>query len=409
MTRTKLIAPLTGAAALLAGAAALAQGAPVAQGDANVPAFEPAFPEQTRAPAAVSGVTFAVETLADGLVHPWGLAVTPDGDYLVTERPGRLRVIAGGALRPEPVAGLPEVFAQDQGGLLDVALGPDFANDRAIYWTYSKPMGDGMSATAAARGTLSADMSQVTDVEDVFVQSPPSPSPMHYGSRLAFDEGGHVFVTTGEHFTMEERVKAQDLGATYGKIIRVTLDGSAPPDNPFLMEEGAVETIWTYGHRNIQGAALHPETGHLWAIEHGPQGGDELNKIDPGANYGWPVISYGETYEGNPVGSGETSAPGMTQPRYYWDPVIAPGDMVFYQGGMFADWQGDVLIAALSPAAIVRLDMDGDTVTGEERLLTDQGRIRDVDVAPDGALLALTDKEDGALLRLTPQDAALTD
>jgi aldose sugar dehydrogenase len=390
---------------LLSGApAALAQEEqPVEQGPKNVPEFEPAFEEQTRAPAMDSGVTLAVEEIAGGLAHPWGIAVTPPGDYLVTERPGRLRVVHADGRVSAPVAGLPEVLAEEQGGLLDVAVDPDFGENRLIYWTYSKPMADGTSATAAARGRLAEDYSEVTEVEDIFVQEPPSPSPMHYGSRLVFDGEGNVFITTGEHFTPAERVNAQDLGTTYGKVIRVARDGAVPADNPFAGRDGAIGTIWSYGHRNIQAAAIRPGTGNLWIVEHGPQGGDELNRIEPGANYGWPEVSYGENYDGTPVGSGEARhAPDFEEPRYYWDPVIAPSGMAFYQGEMFPGWQGDVLIGSLTPGAIVRLELSGQTVLGEERLLTDRGRIRDLEVAPDGALLALVDAEDGALLRLTP-------
>ncbi len=394
------------ATALIIAPVACAQIAmPVAQGLKNVPEFEPAFPEQTRAPAMESGVTFAVETIADGLVHPWGIAVLPEGGYLVTERSGQLRVISADGEVSDPVAGVPEVLAEEQGGLLDVALGPDFAEDRMVYLTYSKPLGDGMSATAAARGKLSEDMSELTDVEDIFVQEPPSPSPMHYGSRIVFDGEGHAFVTTGEHFTMDQRVYAQDLDKTYGKVVRLNLDGSVPDDNPFVGQEGAIDSIWSYGHRNIQGAAMRPSTGELWTIEHGPQGGDELNKPEAGENYGWPVVSYGETYGGEPVGSGEPRQEGMVEPRYYWDPVIAPGGMLFYEGEMFPDWQGDVLTASLVRGQLVRLELDGDTVVGEERFFDEDspGRIRDVAEASDGALLIVTDEDNGALLRLTPQ------
>jgi glucose/arabinose dehydrogenase len=392
------------AATLLAGAAC-AQSAsqpagPVPQGPPNVPAFNPAFPEQTRAPAMRSGFELAAETVAGPFEHPWGVALLPDGGYLVTERPGRLRVVAPDGTISAPVSGLPEVVAKGQGGLLDIAVSPTFAEDRILYWTYAKPMGGGQSATAAARGRLAEDGAAVTDVQDVFVQEPPSPTTNHYGSRVVPDGQGHLFVTTGEHFSLSERQLAQDLSTTYGKIVRVALDGAPPPDNPFAGEPGAVPTIWSYGHRNIQAAALDPD-GRLWAIEHGPKGGDELNLIEPGRNYGWPVIAYGENYDGSPVGEGVTTREGMEQPRYYWDPVIAPSGMAFYDGAMFPEWRGDILTGSLRPGALVRLRLDGDTVVGEERLLTGAGRIRDVAVAPDGAVLVLTDAADGALLRLT--------
>lgn len=393
---------------LLAGAVLLAPpllAGPVEQGPPNVPAFHPAFPEQTRAPEAVSGVALQVERLAEGLAHPWGIAILPDGGFLITERPGRLRVFAGGALREAPVAGVPAVLNEGQGGLLDVALDPDFAANRLVYLTYAKPLGEGMSATAVARGRLAEDAAALTDLGDILVQEPPSPVAMQYGARIVFDGTGHAFVTLGEHSRPDQRAKAQDPATTYGKVVRIGLDGSAPADNPFAGVDGALAAIWSLGHRNPQGAAIRPGTGELWAVEHGPRGGDELNLIEPGKNYGWPVVSYGENYDGTPVGDGITSADGMTGPRYYWDPVIAPGAMTFYEGAMFPAWDGDVLVAAMKPGALVRLRLDGDTVTGEERLLKDQGRIRDVAVAPDGAILVLTDAEDGALLRLTPAGA----
>lgn len=393
-------ARLAATAFALLAAPALADRVP--QGPRNVPDFQPAFPEQTRAPEARSGVELAVETVADGLVHPWGLAVLPEGGFLVTERPGRLRHVAPDGTLSEPIAGVPEVLAQKQGGLLDVALSPDFATDRLVYLTYAKPMPGGLSATAAARGTLSPDSTTLEDVSDIFVQDPPSPTPMHYGSRLVFDGKGHVFITTGEHSAPAERVFAQDLGKTYGKVVRVGLDGTVPDDNPFAGTEGALPTIWSYGHRNIQAAALDPE-GRLWIVEHGPKGGDELNLVEPGDNYGWPVISYGENYDSTPVGSGRAAEEGMEQPVYYWDPVIAPSGLVFYDGGLFPDCQGDALIGAMRPPGLMRLEIDGDRVTGEERLLPDQGRIRDVALAADGAILVITDANDGALLRLTPQ------
>ncbi len=398
----RFFAGLAAATALMTGAAACAQpAAPVTQGAPNVPEFHPAFPEQTRAPAMRSDVELSVETIATGLEHPWGVALLPDGGYLVTERPGRLRVVAPDGTLSPPVAGLPEVLAKGQGGLLDIALSPTFAEDRIIYWTYAKPMADGTSATAAARGRLAEDGAAVTDVQDVFVQHPPSPTTNHYGSRVVPDGAGHLFVTTGEHQTQRERQFAQDLDKTYGKVVRVNLDGTPPADNPFAGRIDAIPAIWSLGHRNIQGAALDADR-QLWIIEHGPKGGDELNRIEPGLNYGWPVIGYGENYDGSPVGEGITAREGLEQPRYYWDPVIAPGGMAFYDGAMFPTWRGDLLVGAMNPGALVRLRLDGDTVTGEERLLTNAGRIRDVAVAPDGAILVLIDADDGALLRLTP-------
>ena len=362
--------------------------------------FEPAFPEQFRAPLVNSGIELERSLVAGGLVHPWGIAILPeDGGYLVTERAGRLRHIADDGTVSDPLSGLPEIVSQEQGGLLDIALGPDFADDRMIYFTYSKPVGAGLTATAAARGTLSEDMSGISGVEDIFVQEPGSTAPMHYGSRILFDDAGHAFVTTGEHFTQETRVFAQDLDKTYGKVVRVNLDGSVPEDNPFVGQENAIGSIWSLGHRNIQGAFLHD--GQLWTIEHGPKGGDELNLTKAGKNYGWPVISYGKQYDDKPVGSGESKMEGMEQPVYFWDPVIAPAGMLVYEGEAIPEWEGSILVSSLYPGGLVRLGFDGERVTEEERLLRDVGRVRDVAQKDDGSLLIVTDEENGSLLHLT--------
>lgn len=381
---------LTLALTLMA-ASACAQG--VEQGSKNAPQFSPAWATQTRAPAQDSGVQMQVEVLADGLDTPWGMAVLPDGPILVTERSGALRLVQDGRAGP-PISGVPQVLAQRQGGLLDVALAQDFATSRVIYLTYAKPMGGGMSATAAARAVLSADNTALTEVRDVFVQDPPSPNAMHFGARIV-PQGDVLFITTGEHFSNRERQFAQDVDKTYGKVVRVNLNGGAADGNPFDNE------VWTLGHRNVQGAAIRPADGTLWTLEHGPAGGDELNMITRGANYGWPVVSYGVNYSGAPVGSGQARADGFTEPQYYWDPVIAPGGFAFYQGTMFDGWQGDVLAASLNPGGLVRLVLDGDRVVGEERFFAGEIRMRDVEIAPDGAILIL-DNTDGQLLRLTP-------
>lgn len=276
------------------------------EGERNAPALTPAAEGQTRAPQIDSGMDLEVATLAGGLENPWGIAVLPEGGYLVTERPGRLNHVSeAGEVRE--IAGVPEVHAEGQGGLLDVALAGDFATSRAIYLTYAKPMGEGLSATAAARATLAEDMSALTDLTDIFVQEPSSPSPMHYGSRILPD-GGQLWITTGEHSAAPARENAQDVTKTWGKVVRLMADGSAPADNPFAGEGGAAAQVWTLGHRNIQGAALSPD-GQLWTLEHGPMGGDELNRIERGANYGWPEVSYGLNYDGT------RSAAGRRGPR----------------------------------------------------------------------------------------------
>lgn len=376
-------------------------------GEKNVPKFKPAYSAQTRAPIEVSPYTLQTTTIAEGLVRPWAVAVLPDdAGYLVSERAGRLRHVSKDGKISDSIAGVPEVVNKKpesgwptQAGLLDVKLGPTFAKDRMIYLTYSKPFPDGKSATAAARGVLSKDLTQLTEVNDIFVQSPPSPTRMHYGSRIVFDGKGHAFITTGEHSSLMERDFSQQLDKTYGKIIRVNLDGSIPLDNPFVGVEGADDAVWSYGHRNVQGAAMH--NGFLYAIEHGPAGGDELNMPMPARNYGWPLVSYGRRYDGPRIGSGNPRMPGLEEPLYYWDPVIGPGDIAFYSGEQFPEWKGDMLIGALVAPGFVRLSLNGHLVTSEERLLTELGRIRAVEIDTDGSLLVTTDEEDGKLVRVT--------
>lgn len=358
----------------------------VPQGAPNAP-YDPAFENQTRAPA-LPDTPVEAQPFAGPLERPWGIASLPDGTFLVTERPGRMRLVAADGTLGEPIAGLPEVDARGQGGLLDVTASPDFAQDRTVFWTYAKPMGDGLVATAAARGRLSPDGTALTEVRDIFVQDPPSPSTNHYGSRVLFDDEGRLFVTTGEHSAAPARELAQDPAATWGKVVRVD-------------PEGAEAEVWSLGHRNPQGAAIDPE-GRLWIIEHGPLGGDELNLIEQGANYGWPVVSYGLNYNGSAVGRGEPRGEGFVEPVYYWDPVIAPGGMDFYEGALFAEWQGDLLIAGLQSEGLVRLRLEGDRVTGEERVLEGLGRVRDLEELPDGSLLIATDSPEGGLLRVTP-------
>ncbi len=392
-------------ALLLAFIAAPLSAQPVPEGAENLPDITPAFAQQTEAPQRITAGGLTATPVAQGLVHPWGLAILPgNAGYLVTERPGTLRHISTDGVVSPPLGNVPVVHAVQQGGLLDVALAPDFADSRIIYLTYAKPLGGGMSATAAARAVLSQDMTTLTDVQEIFEQTPPSPTPMHYGSRIRPTADGMVYITTGEHSSRAERVLSQALSTTYGKVVRIATDGTAVADNPFAQTDTAQPQIYSYGHRNIQGAALHPGTGALWAIEHGPAGGDELNLIVAGENYGWPVVSYGQNYNGTPIGTGASRhAPDFTEPRYYWDPVIAPGDMTFYQGDMFPQWQGNALIGGLVAGAIVRLELDGDTVVAEERLLEGIGRVRDVDVDHDGSILILTDYEDGELIRVTPE------
>ncbi|MCB5199288.1 PQQ-dependent sugar dehydrogenase [Loktanella sp. TSTF-M6] len=368
--------------------------AQVEQGAPNTD-FQPAFASQTRAPA-LPATPVTTSVLAEGLASPWGIAALPDGSYLVTERPGTLRRVSADGMLSDPIAGVPQVDARGQGGLLDVAIAPDFAQTGTIYLTYAKRY-DGGTGTVAARATLTGNT--LSGVQEIFVQTPPSQATMHYGSRVVPTADGKVFITTGEHSTPADRVLAQDINTTYGKIIRLNADGSVPSDNPFVGTDG-IDSIWSYGHRNVQGADIGPD-GALWTMEHGPRGGDELNRPEPGLNYGWPVISYGVNYSGSPVGSGESAREGMEQPVYYWDPVIAPGGIGFYDGD-YADWQDDLFIAGLNPGALVRLKLQDGQVVGEERLLRDLGRIRDVEVLDNGELLVLIDADPGSIIRVVP-------
>ena len=345
-------------------------------------------------PAAVK-LAARVTDVARGLEHPWGLAFLPDSRLLVTERPGRLRLVTNGQLS-EPLAGVPAVYARGQGGLLDVALGPGFAQDRLVYLSFSEP-GEGGAGTAVARGRLGERGLEGTHV--IWRQQPKVDGPNHWGSRLVFRPDGTLFVTLGERYAYRER--AQDLSVTLGKIVRINPDGTVPRDNPFVGRDGVRPEIWSYGHRNIQAAALDAR-GQLWTVEHGARGGDELNNPQPGKNYGWPVITYGVDYSGARIGIG-TAHPGMEQPVYYWDPVIAPSGAAFYTGAAFPEWRGDLLVGSLRPGALVRLRIDSGRVIQEERYLGDLGeRIRDVRQGPDGAIYLLTDSPRGRILRLDP-------
>ena len=375
------------------------QNGEVAQGPPNSH-FTPAFEGQTRAPEARSGVTIHAQEIASGLDHPWAIVFLPDGRMLITERAGRLRVVTREGRISAPIEGLPRVHAQGQGGLLDVVLSPGFAADRTIYWSYAEPRDDGRG-TSVARGRLSADMTRVENVQVIFRQMPARESGGHYGSRLVFDREGRLFVTLGERQRPESRALAQDLLTTLGKVVRINADGSVPADNPFVGRADARPEIWSYGHRNVQGADLNPDTGVLWTIEHGPRGGDELNIPRAGLNYGWPIVGYGIDYDGSPQHE-SSQREGMEQPVYYWDPVIAPGDMDFYRGSLFP-WRGDILIAGLNSQALVRLNIEGERVTGEERFALGVGRIRDIAESEDGVLWIVTDEGNGRVLRLTPQ------
>ena len=338
------------------------------------------------------------ETVARGLSHPWALEFLLDGRMLVTERAGRLRLVGRDGTLSEPLRGVPAVVARGQGGLLDVALDPRFAENRLVYLAYSEP-GDGDTAgTSVARGALSDR--GLDDVRVIYRQQPKVTGGNHFGSRLVFARDGTLLVTQGDRFNYSDQ--AQDLSSLVGKVVRINADGSVPRDNPFVGREGARPEIWSLGHRNVQGAALDPQTGRLWTAEHGARGGDELNHPEAGKNYGWPVISYGVHYSFRKIGEG-TAKPGMEQPAYYWDPVIAPSGMAFYTGDRFPGWKGNVLIGSLRPGGLVRLTMENGRVAREDRYLGELGeRIRDVRQGPDGLLYLLTDTDDGRILRVSP-------
>jgi glucose/arabinose dehydrogenase len=369
----------------------------------------PAFSGQTRAPEQKLGVTFDVVTVTEGLVNPWGLTFLPNGKMLVTERPGRLRVVsADGKQMSESVAGLPAVDPRGQGGLLDVALDPAFQTNQLIYWSYAEPRDGGANNTAVARGRfVDGAAPKVENVQVIFHQAPSLASPLHFGGRLVFARDGKLFITLGERSITEGRMQAQKMDGLLGKIVRLNPDGTVPSDNPFVGKPGVRPEIWSLGHRNVQAAALHPMTGELWEVEHGTRGGDELNVVRKGKDYGWPTIAYGIEYQGPPITGGIQQKEGMEQPRYYWDPVIAPSGMVFYTGRLFPAWQNSVFIGGMGSLNLVRLTLKGEQVIGEERLLQDlqpaRERIRDVRQGPDGALYLLTDSAMGRILKLVPK------
>ena len=387
--------------------AASAQAPPVDTRTPNAPDQHPAFAGQTRAPAASADVTFDVTVVARGLAYPWAVEPLPGGDLLVTEKPGRLRIVSADGRVEPPIEGLPRIEARGQGGLLDVALSPAFGDDRMVYFSFTEPR-DGGNATSVARGALSADRTRLEGVQVIFRARPAYDGDKHFGSRLAFGPDGMLYVTLGERSDKVMRPQAQRLDSHMGKVVRIRPDGGAPPDNPFAQRAGALPEIWTLGHRNVQAAAFDGQ-GRLWVVEMGAQGGDELNLIDKGANYGWPLAAYGEEYSGARIdtpglGKADTERAGTRQPVYYWDPVIAPSGAQFYSGDAFAAWRGNLFVGSLKDRQLVRLVIEDGRVAGEERLLGERGqRVRDVRQGPDGALYVVTDQRDGELWRIAPR------
>ena len=354
----------------------------------------------TKAPAQSTKRALKVEAVVTGLVHPWGLAFLPQGRMLVTERPGRLRIIGTDGKLSEPVQGVPTVYASGQGGLLDVALAPDYAASGLIYLSFAEPRGGATNGTTVARArlTLQGGGGRLEGLQVIFRQEPNYASSAHFGSRIVFMPDGSLFITMGDRFSARDQ--AQNPANHLGKLVRVLADGKPHPDNP--KREGWRPEIWSIGHRNVQGAALNPASGRLWTIEHGARGGDEINVPQSGKNYGWPVITYGRDYSYLKIGEG-TEKPGLEQPVYYWDPSIAPSGAAFYTGDLFPEWKGNLFVGALAGQALHRLVLDGDKVVGEEALLKDLGeRIRDVRQGPDGAIWLLTDDPQGRVLRVVP-------
>ncbi|WP_400191069.1 PQQ-dependent sugar dehydrogenase [Hymenobacter sp. B81] len=377
--------------------------APLETRPANVPEQQPTFPQQTRAAKLQSDTTFAVTVLAKGLSNPWAVEPLPNGDLLITEKPGRLRVVSATGQLGAPIKGLPAVYAKGQGGLLDVALSPNFAADQTIYWSFSEPRGTTGNATSVAKGVLSADRRSLTQVRVIFRALPAYDGDKHYGSRLAFGPDGLLFVSLGERSDLEIRPQAQQMNSHMGKTLRLTADGQPAPGNPFARQAGALPEIWTVGQRNVQSLAFDAQ-GQLWSVDMGPQGGDELNRLEGGKNYGWPLVTFGEEYSGEPVPNAVTTKTGYVDPVYYWDPVIAPSGAQFYSGDAFPAWRGNLFVGALKDRELVRLQLENGRVTGEERLLSDRKqRIRDVRQGLDGALYVVTDEASGELWKIAPR------
>jgi glucose/arabinose dehydrogenase len=376
--------------------------APIETREPNATDQHPSFAGQTRVCAVKSNVAFDVVVLAKGLEKPWAVEPLPGGDLLVTEKPGRLRIVSAKGEIGAPLGGVPRVDARGQGGLLDVALSPAFDSDHAVFLSYSEPR-DGGNGTAVARAVLSTDRRNLERLQVIFRVMPTYDGSLHYGSRLAFGPDGKLYVTDGERSDSSMRKYAQQLDSHLGKVLRINPDGSAPKDNPFVGKPNAEPEIWTLGHRNVQASAFDPE-GRLWIVEHGTRGGDEINLIEKGRNYGWPLVAYGEEYSGRPIAGAVTARSGYEQPVYYWDPVIAPSGAQFYTGEAFPEWKGSLFIGSLKERRLVRVTIENNRVTGEEHLLADRRqRVRDVRQGADGALYIVTDEANGELWKLVPR------
>ena len=362
--------------------------------------YKPAFAGQTRIAGVKTSTPYEGKIISRDLKSPWGITTLPDGRFLITEKGGTMRIVTTTGQVSEAITGIPTVNASSQGGLLGLTTDPDFAKNRMVYWTFSERTDKG-NLTAVAKGSLSSDEKRMENVSVIYRATPAYRGSMHYGSRILVDKTGNLIFSTGERSDLETRPQAQDLNSALGKVIRITKDGQPATGNPFVGKSGARPELYSYGHRNVQGLALHPVTGDLWENEFGPRGGDELNLIQPGKNYGWPTITYGIEYSGDKVGAGITQKDGMEQPVYYWDPVLSPSGMTFYSSDVIPEWKNNLFISGLSSMHIARLIIRNNKVVGEERLLADENqRFRDITQGKDGALYAITDG--GRLYRIGP-------
>lgn len=373
---------------------------PVETNPPNSPSYKPAFEGQTRVKGVHTTTPIDVKIITDKLVNPWGIAVLPDGRFLITEKAGSMKIVtANGDVSPA-ITGLPQVAPEGQGGLLGLAVDPDFSNNRTVYWSFSEKQADG-TLTAVAKGRLANDERTIENAMVIYRALPAFPSNLHYGSRIVIDKEGNLFVGTGERSDKKSRPQAQQLNSALGKVVRITKNGEPVAGNPFIGNSNAKPEIYSFGHRNVQGLALHPATGELWDGEFGPRGGDEINLVKPGKNYGWPTITYGIEYSGEKVGDGITQKEGLEQPVYYWDPVLSPSGMTFYSGNQIPEWNNNLFIGGLSSMHICRLVIENNKVVGEERLLAkEQQRFRDITQGKDGALYAICDGQHGRLYRI---------